>query len=123
MASMIETAANDNGNAALTELLAAFGRALEERLGTEATFAEREAARLELANALCRADQGIELSRRAEGFTSAVVLVDRKEYRRHEPGRVVYHGCAVASSSSSPRTAKSAFAMVRPSYRSISIRA
>lgn len=92
MASMIETAANDNGTEALAALQAAFGRVLDERLGTEGTFAAREAAGLELANALCRADQEKDLRRRAEGFTSVVVLVNGKQYRRHESGRVVYHG-------------------------------
>jgi hypothetical protein len=91
MTSMIETAASDNGNAQ-AELLAAFGRVLDERVGPEATFAAREVAGLALANTLCRADQEKNLRRRAEGFGTAAVVVDGKEYRRHETGRVVYHG-------------------------------
>lgn len=92
MTSMIETAANDNGDAAQAKLMAAFRRALDEQLGTEGAFAAREAAGLELANALCRADQERELRRRAETFTSAFVVVNGTKYRRHERGQVVYHG-------------------------------
>lgn len=92
MASMIETAANDNGDAALAALQAAFGRMLDARLGAGSTFAAREAAGLALANALCRADQENDLARRAERYSCAAVVVDGVEYRRHEPGAARYHG-------------------------------
>ncbi len=89
---MIETAGNNNQDAAPAELLAAFGKVLDEQLEPGASFAAREAAGLALANALCREDQARELRRRAEELSSAVILVGGKEYRRHESGRVAYHG-------------------------------
>ena len=92
MASMIETAANDNGDAALAALQAAFGRALDAQLVAGSTFGAREAAGLALANALCRADQERDLARRAENFSRPAVIADGVEYRRHALGTVRYHG-------------------------------
>lgn len=70
----------------------AFRRAVEARLGPDASFGERERAGLELANALCRADQERELQRRALRWKSAALDVDGERYRRHSEGTVTYHG-------------------------------
>ena len=97
MTSMTQQADNDNGYRAqdlLGAAQAAFCRLLDAQVGTEADFATRERAGLELGNALCRADQQQALEQRSAQFTTHELEIDGKRYRRHS--RVLttglYHG-------------------------------
>lgn len=96
MSRMQPQAANDNHQSEerTAEVVEAFQRAVDREVGSHATFAEREAAGLRLANELCRADQQAELGRRAERWSHAELDVDGERYRRHSKGTVVYHGLA-----------------------------
>lgn len=83
--------ANDNTHEEQA-LLRAFRRAVDARIGRDASFAERERAGLGLANEMCRADQEGDLVRRASGWRCAVLDIDGVRHRRHSDGSVTYHG-------------------------------
>jgi hypothetical protein len=91
MTTMHREPANDNSRAD-EAAIRAFRRALDARVGPDASFAEREHAGLELANEMCRADQERDLARRASRWRSLEIEVDGVRYRRHSEGTVVYHG-------------------------------
>lgn len=81
-----------NDNAGVEEMaLWAFSCALNAKVGADASFAEREAAGMALANELCRADQVEDLVRRARRWESEELDADGTRYRRHSAGVVTYH--------------------------------
>jgi hypothetical protein len=86
-------AANDNDRLEDTTL-ESFSRTLSTRLGADASFAEREAAGLALANELCRADLERDLERRAAHWRCDEIEVNGTRYRRHsvDAGTGTYHG-------------------------------
>lgn len=91
MTTMHAEPGNDN-RAEIRTVVRAFTRAVDALVGPDASFGEREAAGLEVANELCRADQERELARRASLWTSSELTIDGALYRRHSEGTGVYHG-------------------------------
>ncbi len=91
MKTMHTESANDN-RPADEAAIRAFRRAVDARVGPEASFAERERAGLGLANEMCRADQEQDLARRASRWRAMELEVDGVRYRRHSEGTVIYHG-------------------------------
>lgn len=91
MTTMHAAPANDNSSE-IRALLRAFTRVVDARVGPNASFGEREAAGLEVANEICRADQERDLARRASLWTSSELEIDGALYRWHSEGTGVYHG-------------------------------
>ena len=102
---------NDTGEQTMAEAdtFASFGRVLAERLGSNASFAEFEAAGLQFANELCRQHQQEELGRRAARWTSDELMIDGKRYRYHADGTDLIHGLC------------GSFSIARPTYRQVGV--
>ena len=112
MAIMHGRATNDNAATTDAERAAhaAFARVVAERVGTEASFAEVEAAGLAFGNELCRENQRLDLERRAARWTSAELMIDGIRYRRHAPGSAMVHGLC------------GSFRIERPTFREVGVR-
>jgi hypothetical protein len=91
--SLPQPAANDNRDEYMTavqEARSALRRAVDIRLAAGASFGEREAALLEVANLACRFDLQAELQAVADGHAHRL-LIDGVPYERHQDGSATYH--------------------------------
>jgi hypothetical protein len=92
MATVIPFPAKCNGRTPSAALAEAFRAELEERVGVDASFADRESAGLALANELCAQDQAAHLNRVAARYDAERLQIDGVACRRHSEGTVVVHG-------------------------------